>query len=190
MGYSFCVADNPYDQVAFRLSQVPPEMHCKLSESVPSHWRSETWDLQESVFYIRGSFHYTSGYSNVYGIPALDCLRGIPSELAHSVYAIISVNDKNLFSPKGIEHETKLWASTVDALLQQAEARLLAITRWNSGLPKSPLAATDSAALINRQGQVKILEEVISELSICVAPLRRGDVSIEELFKREQAYSR
>ncbi|KAL8639288.1 MAG: hypothetical protein Q9226_008885 [Calogaya cf. arnoldii] len=183
MGYGFCIPGNPCDQVAFRLGQVPPEIHRKLRERVPSHWCSETWDPQESVFYIRGSFHYTSGYGNQYGIPKLDCLRGIPPELAHSVYAIILASDENAALSEGLEDSKRIWAGTLDALLQQAEAQLLAITRWNSELPDLSSMAGAKAASMYRIGQLKILDEVISELRAFMDPLREGHVGTGEAFQ-------
>jgi hypothetical protein len=38
------------------------------------------------------------------------------------------------------------------------------------------------AALIYRTGQVKILEEVISDLKVFMDPLRAGDMSIQDLL--------
>jgi hypothetical protein len=183
MSYGFCLPDNPYDQVAFRLGRVSPEIHHKLRERVPSHWRSRTWDPQEAIFYIRGTSHYTSGYPNTYGIPKLNCLRGIPPELAHSIYTIMLAYSKDTVPSDGVDDKKRIWVGTIDALLQQAETTLLGITRWNSELLDSPLTAGAKAALIYRTEQVKILKEVILELGAFMGPLRRDEIGVEDAFR-------
>jgi hypothetical protein len=92
-------------------------------------------------------------------------------------------NDEEAVLSEGMENETRIWAGTLDALLQRAETNLLAITRWNSELPDPPSTAGAKAASIYRTGQVKILEEVILELKAFMDPLRRGEIGIEDAFR-------
>ncbi|KFY66850.1 hypothetical protein V496_01909 [Pseudogymnoascus sp. VKM F-4515 (FW-2607)] len=182
MGFGFCIPDNPYDQVAVRLGEIQPEMHRKLRDDIPDHWRSETWEPKESVFYLRAASQYTPGYSNMYGVPKLSCLRGIPPELAKSLYLIILDRNKLAALSEEVAGEKKNWVGIIDALLHQMEYTLMGINQWNGELPDFPSTAGAKAALIYRTGQVKILEEVISELKKFMDPLRAGVVSIEDSF--------
>ncbi len=87
MGFGFCIPDNPYDRVAVRLGNVRPETHRILRESIPSHWQSETWDDEESVFYIGLKSQDALDQLNRHGVQRLICLRGIPK----SCFSIVRI---------------------------------------------------------------------------------------------------
>lgn len=181
-GFGFCIPDNPYDQVAVRIGQIQPEMHRKLHNGIPSHWQSETWDPQESVFYLRVMSQNTSSY-NTCGVPKLSCLRRLPPELVKSVYIIMLEHSEGAVSSNEEANEKKVWVGTIDVLLHQMEYTLKGITRWDGELPDFPSTARAKAALIYRTGQIKILEEVILDMKTCMDPLRAGEIGIEDLFK-------
>ncbi|RSM02075.1 hypothetical protein CEP52_008207 [Fusarium oligoseptatum] len=183
MGFGFCIPDNPYDQVAVRLGQISPDVHRQLHQSIPTHWQSETWEPKESVFHLRATSQSTPDNSNTYRVPNLTCLRGIPPELAKSVYIIMLEHSKTAVSSNEVPDEKEIWAGTIDVLLHQMEATLMGITRWNGELPDLPSTARGRAALLYRTGQVKILEGIISELKAFMDPLRAGEISIQDLFK-------
>ncbi|KAF2804952.1 SET domain-containing protein [Mytilinidion resinicola] len=134
MGFGFCIPDNPYDQLVVRLGQVQPEIHRKLHDGIPSHWRSETWEPRESVFHLQNTSSHTDGSSSMYGVPKLNCLRGIPPELAKSVYIIILAHTEDAVFEEELANEKQIWASIIDLLLSKMEATLREITRWNGEL--------------------------------------------------------
>lgn len=119
MGFGFCIPYNPYDRVAVRLDRVESDTHRKLRDIIPSHWQSETWNPNESVFYLQSPSQYVSGCSSMLGIPTLSCLRGISPELTKSVYTIIVEHTKAL--PKEALNEKQIWVATIDVLLHQME---------------------------------------------------------------------
>lgn len=182
MGFGFSAANNPCDQVALRLSQVPADVHAKLRRHVPDRWRSETWDPQESVFYLRGTSHYTSGYASSQDTPGLSCLRGVPPDLAYSIYVIIQASVEEIDLPTHIPTERQLWASVLDALLERSKTSLLNITQWDQHLPEVPATAGAKAALSYRDGQIQILRDVIAELNSFLDPIKSNEVSLEEAF--------
>ncbi|KAJ8133604.1 hypothetical protein O1611_g17 [Lasiodiplodia mahajangana] len=161
MGFGFCIPDNPYDQVAVRLGQVQPNVYGKLHESIPSHWQSKTWEPEESIFYLQATSRHSFGRLNVYGDSELSCLRRIPFDLAKSVQIILL--ERNKLSGL-ILGEQQAWAGAINVLLHQMEHALMGITRWDRELPDSPCTSGAKAAWIYRAGQVKILQEVISDL--------------------------
>lgn len=183
MGFGFCIPDNPYDQVTVRLGQISPDVHRQLHHSIPSHWQSESWEPNESVFCLRATPQHTYGHSNMCRAPKLRCLSGILLELAKSVYIIMLEHNKVAALPKEVVNEKEIWARTIDVLLHQMEHTLMGITRWNGELPVFPLTAKGRAALIYRTGQVKILEGVISELQTFMDQLRAGEINVQDLFK-------
>ncbi|RYC61509.1 hypothetical protein CHU98_g4720 [Xylaria longipes] len=166
MGFGFCIPDNPYDQVAVRLGQLQPEIHSKLHDSIPSHWQSETWKPEESVFYLRATSQHSFGYSNVYEDSKLSCLRRIPPELPKSVYIILLERNKAVGVPEEAASDKQIWEGTINVLLHQMEQALIGITQWDRELSDPPSTGGAKTALIYRMGQVKILEEVISELKM------------------------
>jgi hypothetical protein len=183
MGYGFCVPGNQCDQVAFRLNAVAPVVHHRLRERIPDHWKSEIWNEQESVFYVRGALHYTSGYLDAYGHGRFECLRGIPPALAYSLYEIITANHEQEPVAEEAGYGSLIWASVVDALLQRTETTLSAITHWNPWLPETPSSSIRvKAAALYREGQIKILEDVIAELKAVMEPLRAGEIDVNDAF--------
>ncbi|RSL46147.1 hypothetical protein CEP53_010437 [Fusarium sp. AF-6] len=183
MGFGFCIPDNPYDQVAVRIGQISPDVHRQLHHSIPTHWQSESWEPKKSVFHLRATSQDTPDNSNMYGVPNLRCLRGIPPELAKSVYIIMLEHSKVSVSSNEVPDEKEIWVGTIDVLLHQMEATLMGITRWNGELLDLPSTAGGKAALIYRTGQVKILEGIISGLKAFMDPLRAGEIIIQDLFQ-------
>lgn len=181
MGFGFCIPDNPYDRVAVRLGNVRPETHLILRESIPSHWQSETWDDEESVFYIGLKSQDALDQLNRHGVQRLICLRGIPSELTKSVYAIMLQHSQNSMLANEVSNEKQVWVATVEVLLYQIESALLGITRWDGELPELPPTIGAKAAMIYRTGQVNILKELASGLKGVLCSLHVGDFSLEEV---------
>ena len=178
MGFGFCIPNNPYDQVAIRLGPVQTKVHHRLRECVSSHWKSETWDPRESVFYLQVASHNTSSHSTGHAALNLNYLRGLPPELARSVYIIMLESSE---ATGEVGSEKQIWEATICVLLYQMEQRLMEITKWDGKLPRAPVTPRARAALIYRTGQVNIMEEVISDLKSFIGILKEGDVDIKNL---------
>lgn len=149
MEYGFCIVNNPNDKVIFQLGRFPPEIHNRLRQSVPSHWRSATWNSQESVFPVRGVSNLNTKYCSMYTSSESGCVRGVPPELVCSVFEIVSANLKNAIPSEAIE-ENQIRIGTLDALLRKAETKLIAITQWDRVLVDNQQKARTKGALIYR----------------------------------------
>lgn len=183
MGFGFCIADNPCDQVTLRLNEVPPEVHQKLREEMPHRWRGRTRNPQESVFHIRGASHYDFGYAGS-RLPALRCLRGVPPDLTHSVLVILRASIDNAGGSSRTITEQQLWAGTLDTILQRAKVSLQAICRWDSTLPQDLPTERAETASLYRSGQKQILGQLIAELECFLDPVKGGRISVEDAFSQ------
>jgi len=152
MGYGFCIPDNPCDAVTVRLGKPPEEVYAALRETFPSQFSSPEWTADSSTFFLRGSHHYSGGYPH-----EMPCLRGIQPELFHAVCAILSYTDSEL-------NDEALVDATISAILDRLRDKRSAISRWDEDLPPTPQNMRQAYAKHYRDGQLKILNEVITEL--------------------------
>jgi hypothetical protein len=173
LGYGFCLPDNPCDEVGMRLAQPPPIIHEALQQTMPDHFKSKEFDPTEFIFRIRGSKHYTGGYENPMRDHGITCARGIPEEMALTLQLLASYG----IMPEShdpLRKEAELWYATFDLLLQRLQATRQQITRWDAELPSKPQNQCQQAAMIYRNGQLDILNEVIGELEDFIGPLEQG----------------
>lgn len=178
LGYGFCLANNPCDQVAVRLSKPPPPIHDALKSRMPLHFKSNEWTTEESGFYIRGRAHYAGGYPNPFGLP---CLRGVPAELVLALQTIVSF----VFTSENKDEKTQkleLWWATLDSILDRLQQKREAICAWNGRLPEAPENSAQHFAKMYRDGQLTILNEVIAELNELLGPLERGQKDLGQTF--------
>jgi hypothetical protein len=178
MGYGFCIVDNPCDQVLLRLARPPSEIHAALKARVPTHFKSDSWNPEESGFHIRSSNHYSGGYGDTFGLP---CLRGVPPELVLAIQTFVSFS----FDPETLKdnQDEELWFATLDALLHRLQQKRDAIKQWDSSLPSSPQNNRQEFAKIYRDGQLSVLCEVIGELEQFLDPIEKGERTLTESFQ-------
>ncbi|RYO26801.1 hypothetical protein AA0111_g7790 [Alternaria arborescens] len=182
LGFGFCIPDNPHDRVAVRIGQVEPFVHTRLRKTLPDHWRSELWKSEESVFYISLKLHNGGEPSKAHDIPKLKCLEHIPAELTKSVYIIVDAYAENVVFENAFVKSKQVWANTVDVLLTTLERSLQEIHQWDSELTDCTMTSGAKAASVYREGQMKILQAVTSELRAFLTPLRTGAINILDLF--------
>lgn len=182
LGFGFCIPDNPHDRVAVRIGQVEPFVHTRLRKILPDHWRSELWKSEESVFYISLKLHNGGEPSKAHDIPKLKCLEHIPAELTKSVYIIVDAYAENVVFENAFVKSKQVWANTVDVLLTTLERSLQEIHQWDSELTDCTMTSGAKAASVYREGQMKILQAVTSELRAFLTPLRTGAINILDLF--------
>lgn len=126
---------------------------------------------------------YNKGESScTYGMPKLACLNKIPVDLTKSIHIIVDAYAENAVFENASTKEKQIWASTIDLLLNSMEGTLKGIQQWDGMKMDCPSTAGGKAALVYREGQVKILESVISDLKVFIDPLRNGIMSIEDRF--------
>jgi len=152
MGYGFCIPNNPCDEVTIRLGKPPEEVHAALREAFPSQFSSPEWTADSSTFFLRGSYHYSGGYQH-----EMPCLRGIQPELFHAICAILSYTSSEM-------DDEALVDATISAILDRLRDKRSAISRRDTELPATPQNMRQTYAKIYRDGQLRILSEIISEL--------------------------
>jgi hypothetical protein len=171
MGYGFTTANNPCDEVPIRLGRPPPPVHAALRTKFPTRFTSMEWDPDHATFYLRGSGHYTGGYTSQYVnltdpmLANLPCLRGLPVEFYGTVHSILEF----AFAAQAGEGgdgitEEELRDATLGAILERLQQKKDGIVARNEDLPRKPMNARQEYAKIYRDGQVEILGEVIGEL--------------------------
>ncbi|KAF2674282.1 SET domain-containing protein [Microthyrium microscopicum] len=178
MGYGFCIENNPCDQLVLRLAKPPGVVHLGLKSSMPSHFKSETWSVEESGFYVRGRNHYAGAYANQSG---LECLRGVQPELVSALRIMVAFSFESSYTdPK--HQQAELWWATLDALSMRLQQKRDAITQWDGMLPATPQNRRQAFAKIYRDSQLRILNEVIEELDTVLGPLDREETTIFDVF--------
>jgi hypothetical protein len=139
---------------------------------MPMHFKSESWSDEESVFYIRGSNHYTGGYTNSLNMP---CLRGLPQSFVFTLHKIIAASwesqQEDLDNELAVQSE--LWYDTICILLERLVEKQNAVTEFNKDLPVSPQNDRQRHAKAYRDGQLAILQEVIGEITAFTYPINR-----------------
>jgi hypothetical protein len=80
------------------------------------------------------------------------------------------------------ESQERLWCSTLDVILQRLEQKRAQISQFDHLLPVRPKNAKQTAANMYRNGQVRILDELIGELDGFLGPIERDERSMEESF--------
>lgn len=177
MGYGFCIPDNPCDQVAIRIAKPHATIHAELKRCIPMYFKSEPWSDQESVFYVRGSNHYSGGYTNSWN---MKFLRGLPQEFVLAIRIIISFSwepyHEDLHS-----QEAQLWYDTIEVVLDRLLEKRRAITQCDKDLPLSPQNQRQQHAKAYRDGQLGILQEVIGEIETFTSPIGKT-VSLTQAF--------
>jgi hypothetical protein len=170
MGYGFCIPNNPCDQVAIRLAYPYEQTHAELKRCIPTHFKSESWSDQESVFYIRGSNHYSGGYTNSWN---KKFLRGLPQEFVLALRIIIEPSwesqQEDLDNERAIEAE--LWFDIFEIVLDRLREKQRAVSDVNKDLPVSPQNERQRQAKAYRDGQLDILQEVIREIETWYLPI-------------------
>jgi hypothetical protein len=183
VGYGFCLLDNPCDQVAMRLTKPADNVLNILCDKFPKLFADlqSGWKEDSGAFYLRGSGHYSGGHENLLG---LSCLRGIPAQLFIMLNTIVEVAEPDEDEEDDEEAQERMWCTTLDAILQRLEQKQAMLARFGSLLAaKSPQNAKQMAAKIYRDGQVKIVDEIISELEKFLGPIEQGEISMTESFE-------
>ncbi|KAF2401001.1 hypothetical protein EJ06DRAFT_416126 [Trichodelitschia bisporula] len=159
MGYGFCIMDNPCDQVAISLSEPPSQVYEVLKQSFPASFTTPEWNRNEGTFFLRGRGHYTGGYTH-----DLPCLRGLPPEFFVAILELVRLS----FSKRTGEEppsDQELVCSSIDSVRFRLHQNRNDIAAWIPTLPDGPQNIRQVYSKIYRDGQLRILEEIIEELS-------------------------
>jgi len=159
VGYGFCIENNPCDVVAIRLGRPPEPVHAILQKQFPTRFSSSDWGSDEATFFLRGSQHYSGGYEN-----SMQCLRGLPPEMFGAIRAILAYAFQGQTKEGSEITEDELDDAAVQAIHDRLSDKRNAIVQWNSHLPSQPQNIRQAQAQIYREGQIKILEEILGEL--------------------------
>jgi hypothetical protein len=180
MGYGFCLENNPCDFYLFKLITPPPEIHEKFKRKIPEHFKSKECTIEELRFFLIGSNHYKGSY----GVPlGLSCLRGIPQALVLATQILIAHTMGMEETEEDGTPNLELWYATLDTILHKIEVNREAILQFDSSLPEKPRNKREQNAKLYRDGQLRILNEIHSELGGFLAPLEESEISMEEAFK-------
>jgi hypothetical protein len=158
-GYGFCTEDNPCDVVAIRIGRPPEPVHAALRAQFPSRFSTLDWSPDEATFFLRGSNHYTGGYENC----SMPCLRGLPPEMYAAIRAILAFAYA-AYIEQGEMSEDDLDEASLQAIHDRLSDKRNSIIQWNSQLPSQPQNQRQAQAKIYRDGQLRILEEILSEI--------------------------
>jgi len=159
MGYGFCIQDNPCDEVTIRLGRPPESVHAALKNKFPARFISPGWDPEEATFFLRSSHHYSGGYRN-----EISCLRGLSSDMFGTIRTIISFAFQAQLEDGDEISDDELDYASIQAILDRLLDKRQAIVQWDSHLPPQPQNIRQTHAKTYRDGQLRILNEIISEL--------------------------
>lgn len=157
MGYGFCFANNPCDEVAVRMGRPPDPVHQRLKAEYPAHFTSSEWDPSEATFYLRGRKHYSGGYES--DVP---CFRGIPPTMVAVVTAIVRCVSEQQADPDEATESSELKAAVAEQLLVPLHAKSNAIV--SSEPSQEPRNRRQEYASFYRAGQLEILTDIVNEL--------------------------
>jgi hypothetical protein len=178
MGYGFCIPNNPCDEVSVLLAAPPPALHRALQRAHPEHFVAPAWTDAEAGFHIRGSAHFAGGYDNPW--PALPCLRHVPPMLVRTIRTMVG----ETFEVEGggpRERDAMLWFATLDTIAERMQTKRQHIRQFD-GMLKEPTNRKQEYAKIYRDGQLRILEEVLDALTAVIAPIETFEKEPTEVF--------
>jgi len=157
MGYGFCFANNPCDEVAIRMGRPPDPVHRKLKIKYPTHFVSSEWNPSEATFYLRGRKHYSGGYES--DIP---CFRGIPTTMVGVITELVRfIYEQQADTDEPLDL-VELTAATIEQLLVPLHVKRDAIVANEP--PGEPQNRRQEYAKIYRDGQREVLTDIIDEL--------------------------
>ncbi|KAF1813675.1 SET domain-containing protein [Eremomyces bilateralis CBS 781.70] len=154
LGYGFALEDNPYDEVTVQLGGIRPGVHELLRASLPERFPGPTLTPESVRFSLIGSSHAVKGYKD----SPLPCLRGVPPDL----FAIMEAEVRYGRMQAG-EGEEGVRMDALVGLFGMVERKLEGIRRWDGGV-EGEREERGRYARIYREGQVRILEEVMGEI--------------------------
>jgi hypothetical protein len=170
-GYGFCIESNPCDVVAIRIGRPPEPVHAALRVQFPTRFSTPDWSPDEATFFLRGSNHYTGGYEDC----SMPCLRGLPPEMYAAIRAILAFAYAAHIE-QGEMTEDDLDEASIQAIHDRLSDKRNSIVQWNSQLPPQPQNQRQAQAKIYRDGQLRILDEILSELDIRLEELAQDQI--------------
>lgn len=160
-----------------RLGKPPPPVHAVLKSTLPEHFKSEEWNSSEATFYLRSPNHFSGGYDH-----GIMCLRGIPFEifrmLAETVY-FMSTGETD--GAGDLPEESEQFGYVVEEFLHPLRQRLELIVA--NKVQGEPVNQKQAYAKVYRDGQIEILECIISELEerLKSAPVQTEGEKVDQL---------
>ena len=174
MGYGFCMAQNPWDRFALAFKPPPASVQSKLRITHPELFDLDGWDSLAGTFYLPSPRYLAQSYHHA----VCSFWNALPPTLVELLFYMIMRERGNDVSPTNLDQHfvNNKACSDIFAisrhLLEQIQPMHARIVLDRNNLPDKPKNKLQANAQIYRDGQIRILEVVIRELSILVHSIR------------------
>lgn len=166
MGYGFCTHQNPWDRFALAFKPPPAPVQNRLRTTHPELFDLNGWNSSAGTFYLPGPRYIAQGYDH----RIFSFWNTLPPTLIELLFHMVMRERGKDVALVNLEQYLSSNKACPDIFaisrhfLEQVQPMLARIMHLRSCLPLKPKNRLQTNAQMYRDGQIRILENVVREL--------------------------